>query len=621
MIKMEQVTEYDPEKEIGHLLETNNISIVQSDCEYQKIKSLGKLKLLHLKLLEFVDSKKEKDVLLVDEFIGLKVRRDNLEKKKLKEGAGKKSERLRDQEWAQEKFNQSITSFVNKLDMAKQFILKTPLYYDRAKIWWVWNHVEKKWFRGDETDIMILVSRAVPFVDTVNSKEKNEIIEALKQVARQNEPKPIDYSWVQFKDKLVNVLTGEIREATPEYFIMNPFPWDLGNSEDTPFIDNLFKEWVGEKWIPTMYEIMAFCLIPKYFIHRVFCFLGRGRNGKTTYMNLLINFLGKSNCCSSSLSLILKSRFESIKLYKKNACIMGETNFTELTDDDIFKKMTGSDPVGFEIKGKDPFDEYNYAKILIATNALPETLDKTDGFYSRWLIIDFPNQFGEGRDVIAEIPEQEYRNLARKCLGIAKRLILERKFTNEGTILERARRYEDKSNPLQKFLDEMTYKNPDGYVYKYQFKEEFLKWLAERGYRVWNDKEIGKKMTEKFEDGQRGEKSYRAWLGISLKLSEQNEDKITPYTGYTGYPLLAPIYVTTTHLPVYPVYPVSKDKNTLNRTFEQNNTNIKSDLEPVKCSNCQNPLKNGEFEQRNDRFFCLACLKIYDQAKMLTNNH
>ena len=78
---------------------------------------------------------------------------------------------------------------------------------------------------------------------------------------------------------------------------------------------------------------------------------------------------------------------------------MGETNFSELNKTSILKKLTGQDVIGFEYKNKNPFDGFNYAKILIATNNLPTTTDKTIGFYRRWFIIDFPNRFSEEKDI------------------------------------------------------------------------------------------------------------------------------------------------------------------------------------------------------------------------------
>jgi hypothetical protein len=130
---------------------------------------------------------------------------------------------------------------------------------------------------------------------------------------------------------------------------------------------------------------------------------------------------------------------------------MGETNFSEMNKTSVLKKLSGGDLIGFEYKNKDPFEEVNYAKIIIATNNLPATNDKTVGFYRRWMIIDFPNQFSEKKDILAEIPEEEYSALAVKCSMILKDLLDSRTFTNEGSIDERMKKYEDHSNPLENF--------------------------------------------------------------------------------------------------------------------------------------------------------------------------
>jgi putative DNA primase/helicase len=150
--------------------------------------------------------------------------------------------------------------------------------------------------------------------------------------------------------------------------------------------------------------------------------------------------------------------------------------------------------IGFEYKNKTPFDEVNYAKILIATNNLPATTDKTVGFYRRWAIIDFPNQFSEQKDILAEIPEEEYESLALKCCSMLKELLKTRKFTNEGTIEERAEKYESKSNFLEQFLKQFTEESPEGYITKTDFFKQFLAWCKENKHREMSETSVGMAM-------------------------------------------------------------------------------------------------------------------------------
>jgi putative DNA primase/helicase len=426
-----------------------------------------------------------------------------------------------------------IKNYFNKTDLSEQILNIQPIYYDEKKIWWVWNRKEFKWEITDETNILNFV-RKLSFANTIKSKEKSEILEAIKQESRLNKPKDMKKTWVQFKDTIVDIESGEEFNASSEYFITNPIPYKLHNEKyiKTPIMDKIFEEWVGKDYVQTLYEIISYCLIPDYPIHRIFCFIGEGMNGKSCFLNLLRKFIGEENVCSTELDTLLTSRFEITRLYKKLVCQMGETNFNEMSKTSILKKLSGGDLIGFEYKGKNPFEDINYAKILISTNNLPTTTDKTIGFYRRWLIIDFPNRFSEKKDILNDIPEEEYEILAVKCLGILKDLLDKREFNEEGSIEDRAKKYEDKSDPLEKFIKEFMIEDVDGFIWKFDFEKKLNEWCKENKFRQLSEVVIGKKMKEKgiiqelrqsnwITDGQN--KRYRAWIGIKLKGNEQGE--------------------------------------------------------------------------------------------------
>ena len=415
----------------------------------------------------------------------------------------------------------------NKKKLAEEIIRVQPIYYDTARNWWMWNYPKWKWQRTDETDILNAIEKQAS-VNTINAKEKNEMLEALKQVSRLNEPTPVYPKCIQFKDILFNIETGERMKASPEYFVTNPIPWDLHEQdyEQTPVMDRIFEEWVGKDNVRKLYEILAYCMMPDYPINRIFCFIGAGMNGKSKYLELLRKFIGQDNCCSTELDTLCTSRFEVTRLHKKLVCQMGETNFGEMSKTSMLKKLSGGDLIGFEYKGKDPFEDTNYAKLIIATNNLPATTDKTIGFYRRWMIIDFPNQFSEKKDILAEIPDEEYQSLALKCCIILKELLESRAFTNEGSIEERMEAYEAKSNFLDKFLKEFTERDENGFITCAEFYKKFQAWAKENRHRELSETSVGigmKKANIEQErkyfgwlyDGKGG--TARCWLGIKWK--------------------------------------------------------------------------------------------------------
>ena len=353
----------------------------------------------------------------------------------------------------------------NYLHNTKHFHKINPFFYNKSKIFWFWNLKENKYEIVDEIDIMLKLDKTFKFDGkTINQKMKQNYIEAFKRVGRDNLPLEPNKNWIQFKDKIYDLKNG-ITKVTPNYFFTNPIPWEIGESTDTPTIDKLFNEWVGEKYVETLYEIISYCCYRDYPIQLLFSLCGSGRNGKSQFLKIIDKFIGSENVTSTELDTLINARFESFKLYKKLVCNIGETNFGILDKSSILKKIVGGDKLSFEKKQKDPFDEYSYAKIIIASNSLPTSTDTSDGFYRRWLIIDFPNEFEEsGKDIINTIPKQEYNNLALKITKILPKLLEKGKFTNQGTIAERRNKYIEMSNPIKKWLDKNCILRYDLYI-------------------------------------------------------------------------------------------------------------------------------------------------------------
>jgi putative DNA primase/helicase len=423
-----------------------------------------------------------------------------------------------------ENFKKAINLFIDKRDLAKQFMLIQPIHYDKNKVWWLWNKEECKWVLTDETDMLNLVE-SVSSANTISTKDRVEIIESLKQVGRRLKPKQIEKTWIQFKDTIIDWKNNNQFKATPEYFVTNPLPYtlDINGSEDTPIIDKIFIEWVGESHKKTLYEILAYCMLMDYPLNKIFAFVGAGSNGKTTYLKLLRKFIGENNVCSTELDRLTSSRFELVKLHKKLVCQMGETNFSTLSNTALLKNLSGGDLIGFEYKGSKLFDDYNYAKILISTNNLPETNDKTIGFFRRCLIVDFPNQFSEKRDILGDIPEEEYINLTLKCYKLLKDLLTNREFTNEGTIEDRQKRYEDRSNPFDKFFTECVKEDTSSCIPKWEFAKKLNEWCKSNRFREMTEITINKKMKDKniFDDlirvDNNSDKRWKVWRYIEWK--------------------------------------------------------------------------------------------------------
>lgn len=437
-----------------------------------------------------------------------------------------------------------VKHYSNYIEMAEQIQTHNPIHFDTGRNYWVWSWNTRSYHAADETDILIAIQDATDqYKATITSKDKNEMLEAIRTTGRRHTPKEVPARWIQFKDCVVDIDTGVRFDATPGYFFVNPIPYCLSHDEATPTIDRLIGEWVAESDKEIMYEIMAYCLYTKYPIHRIFFLLGAGRNGKSQYMGIIKHLLGRDGWTSSTIEMLLENRFEGAKLYKKHAVFIGETDFKMIKKTDMLKRMSGDDPIRCEFKGKTPIDFDNYAKLIIGTNSIPETADTTKGYYSRFVIVDFPNEFDLGTPIIDFISSEEYENLCCKLVGVLKDLLAAGEFKNEGSLEERKTRYIKKASSLTAFIDEKCVVDFDEMVPFWEFYDAYSAYVEVSGQRKLSKTAVGSWLSDEgYERHQErhGEKNWLTIFGLYLKKVKQSQlisdDSVDGVDGVEGFP-------------------------------------------------------------------------------------
>ena len=404
----------------------------------------------------------------------------------------------------------------------EEFWNEQPFYYDQSKIFWLWDKEKYQWVISDEIDFCNSIFELL-HIDTIESKTKGEIIEGFKQVGRKHKPKDIKKSWVQYKNKIYDVQTKESFKASPEYFVKNPIPWKVGESEETPTIDKYFDDWIkgqDKSWKESLYEIIAYNTSTDKFMQRIIGCIGGGSNGKGTFIKLNYKFLGEENCVSSEIKSLSEDRFEPAVLYGKLLCVMGEVSHDDLKNTNQLKKLGGEDKISFQFKNKTPFTEENTSTCICLTNSMPITPDRTIGFYRKWFLLDFLNQFKVlDKNLIDCIPDIEFENLAKKSLRILKKLYDNPHFTNEGDFEERAKRYEERSNPVMKFVEENCEELDGEIITLRNFTNACNIYLKSKHLRIMNSNQIGKILRDEgFVVGSRKIKDVSARVILNLKL-------------------------------------------------------------------------------------------------------
>lgn len=265
---------------------------------------------------------------------------------------------------------------------------------------------------------------------------------------------------VCLQNGVLNIETRELKRhiADKHFIVQLPLTYDA--EAKCPQIDSFLDDVTSsdKEDNQLLEEILGWCLLNRYFMHKIVVLVGTGRNGKTTFLNLLRAFLGKDNCSSVELKDLCESRFSAANLYGKLANVCTELTHRSLRNTGKIKSLTGEDSITAEHKFQSPFQFTNKAKMLFSTNELPKFTEDSTAIWSRFIIIDFVNSFGDDnpktdKNILAKLTQQiELSGLLNKALDGLDRLIKNGKFTNSLPPEETRNRYLDRSDPFYRFI-------------------------------------------------------------------------------------------------------------------------------------------------------------------------
>lgn len=325
-----------------------------------------------------------------------------------------------------------------------------------------------------------------------------------------------------------NILTS----FNPDLYAITALPIEYQQEADCPKIKKFLSEVVDEENIDKIFEIIGYCLYKSYPIARIFIFTGVGRNGKSVLINLITGFLGQDNVSSVDIQNLTDDSFRSAELFGKLANINGDLPPKPIKDTGLIKKCTGQDPLTVAKKYQQPFQFYNYAKLVFAANQIPRSYDNSDAMHRRLDVIEFPNTFDADDpktdpDLINKLlTPDELSGLFNESIKALNRVIENGKFTNEGTIEERKIDYIKRSDPVHYFsityLQQTT--DPDYYITKTQLYEYYV--FMCRSMNIiptssnWFSQGV-KRYTPFIEEGYSDK--TKVWRGASIKIDALNK--------------------------------------------------------------------------------------------------
>ena len=196
---------------------------------------------------------------------------------------------------------------------------------------------------------------------------------------------------IVFKNGVLDISTNSFEDMTPTHLESIQINCSyIQPKQPNATVDEFFHTATnGDKAIEQLlYEAIGYAMLKTNELQLAFMLVGIGRNGKSTYLDLVKAILGRGNYGSISFK-DLQSNFRASMLIGKLASFAGDVSNQPIQDSELVKSIIAGEEVTMEQKYKDATTMELFSTMFYACNTLPRTPDTTEGFYRRFCIIPF----------------------------------------------------------------------------------------------------------------------------------------------------------------------------------------------------------------------------------------
>tara|TARA_B100000315_G_C14556387_1_gene578342 strand:- start:844 stop:2112 length:1269 start_codon:yes stop_codon:yes gene_type:complete len=332
---------------------------------------------------------------------------------------------------------------------------------------------------------------------------------------------------LNLKNGLMDIRTGEVKPHRRDFLSSIQLPITFNPQSECPRWEKFLSEVVDfPELVAVLQEFAGLCLIQESKFHKCLVLVGAGANGKSTFLTVLENLLGKQNISSVPMGK-LESEFHRASLYNKLVNISSELEINELMGSGYFKSIVSGDTIDAAFKFQNSFSFKPTARLIFAMNELPRSKDRSYGYYRRFLIVPFNKEFkGEKADrTLSKKLIDEMDGIFNWALAGLKRLFEKDDFTQSKVLDEMVEQYKRDNNPVITFIEENCFVNPGATISKNKLFKAYTDFCKSNGYYSLNVrhfyKELKKQISGISESYPRIESGRERILhGVSLEDSE-----------------------------------------------------------------------------------------------------
>lgn len=315
---------------------------------------------------------------------------------------------------------------------------------------------------------------------------------------------------IAVQNGILNIFTRELKPFDSTKIFFNKLPILYVPGAKCPAVEQFFKDILrNEEDSKVMFEIFGYALLKDYFIEKATMMVGSGRNGKSKTLLLMKKFLGIENCASIPLSQLTAASTSVCELHGRLVNLAGDISNVDLKETGMFKQLCARDLIGAKRKYLRDLFFVNYAKLIFACNELPKVYDTSVGFWSRWVLFEFPYEFVDKATYDSRSEEdkakskikddaiidkisttEELSGLLNAALDGLDRVLKQREFSKTKGTKEIKEFWIRKSDSFTAFCMDNLVEDPDAKITKKDMRKQFMAYCKQYGLKGASDKAI-----------------------------------------------------------------------------------------------------------------------------------
>lgn len=366
-------------------------------------------------------------------------------------------------------------------------------------------------------NIDVVRKMTIKYIPSLREQQNKEVYQKLKTLCLGNHQEQCSARYIGLKNGIYDTVEEKLNPFNPQYYITNIIDVDFDKGAQSDLIEKFIKDISNEdeEVEQLIYEMIGYGLYRDNFLQVAFFYYSPGGNGKTTLLKLLHHFYNPENTTALSFN-DLNDKFKPANLQGKLVNIADDIDPNRIRDTGNFKIIVTGNYITLEFKGQDAFEFKPYVKLIFASNELPMSNDKSEGFYRRMVIIPMLRKFGKDgqkkdpmllNKLITPHNMSALLNLSLKGL---KRTLDNNEIIEPQIARKTKEEYQHDNNPVLQFIEDAEDKDyrqlpvvegrPTNKTY-----EIYNIWAPNNGYMLLNKSNFSKEM------GRLGYKTKMKW--------------------------------------------------------------------------------------------------------------